>query len=578
VNVSFALHGIGVSGGIAIGRAQLVSHAMLEVAHYTIPQRQVPAEIERFDTAVREVQSELEGLHAAMTSGDVPGEFGAFLDVHWMILNDVTLSEAPKKIIAEQRCNAEWALTQQMGVLLEQFDQIEDSYLRERKSDVFQVGERVLKRLMGRPGVRAASAEDQTILVAHDLSPADVIQFKQHHFAAFLTDLGGVTSHTAIVARSLNVPAVVAAHNARALIRDGEMLIVDGNHHVVIVNPDRAVLAEYRLKQNELDLARQKLKRLRSKPAETIDGIRVALNANIELPDDLEAALENGASGVGLFRSEFLFLNRDGLPTEDEQFEAYRRVAEGMGDRPVTIRTFDLGADKHKEGLDGLSRVAPNPALGLRAVRFCLAEPRLFLTQLRAILRASHYGKVRILIPMLASSAEIDQTLAMLDRARESLREQGVPFDPHVLVGGMIEIPAAVLAMGAFLRKLDFLSIGTNDLIQYTLAVDRADDSVSHLYDPMHPAVLKLLALAIGSAQKAKVPIAVCGEMAGETAMTRLLLGLGLRDFSMHPAHLLNVKQRVLQTDVSQIRALVERLKRADDPVRIAPLLDKINA
>jgi len=578
VNVSFALHGIGVSGGIAIGRAQLVSHAMLEVAHYTIPPRQVPAEIERFDTAVREVQSELEGLHAAMTSGDVPGEFGAFLDVHWMILNDVTLSEAPKKIIAEQRCNAEWALTQQMGVLLEQFDQIEDSYLRERKSDVFQVGERVLKRLMGRPGVRAASAEEQTILVAHDLSPADVIQFKQHHFAAFLTDLGGVTSHTAIVARSLNVPAVVAAHNARALIRDGEMLIVDGNHHVVIVNPDRAVLAEYRLKQNELDLARQKLKRLRSKPAETIDGIRVALNANIELPDDLEAALENGASGVGLFRSEFLFLNRDGLPTEDEQFEAYRRVAEGMGDRPVTIRTFDLGADKHKEGLDGLSRVAPNPALGLRAVRFCLAEPRLFLTQLRAILRASHYGKVRILIPMLASSAEIDQTLAMLDRARESLREQGVPFDPHVLVGGMIEIPAAVLAMGAFLRKLDFLSIGTNDLIQYTLAVDRADDSVSHLYDPMHPAVLKILALAIGSAQKAKVPIAVCGEMAGETAMTRLLLGLGLRDFSMHPAHLLNVKQRVLQTDVSQIRALVERLKRADDPVRIAPLLDKINA
>jgi phosphotransferase system enzyme I (PtsI) len=578
VNVSFALHGIGVSGGIAIGRAQLVSHAMLEVAHYTIPQRQVPAEIERFDTAVREVQSELEGLHTAMTAGDVPGEFGAFLDVHWMILNDVTLSEAPKKIIAEQRCNAEWALTQQMGVLLEQFDQIEDSYLRERKSDVYQVGERVLKRLMGRPGVRAASAEEQTILVAHDLSPADVIQFKQHHFAAFLTDLGGVTSHTAIVARSLNVPAVVAAHNARQLIRDGEMLIVDGNHHVVIVNPDRAVLAEYRLKQNELELARQKLKRLRSKPAETIDGVRVTLNANIELPDDLEAALENGANGVGLFRSEFLFLNRDGLPTEDEQFEAYRRVAEGMGDRPVTIRTFDLGADKHKEGLEGLSRVASNPALGLRAVRFCLAEPRLFITQLRAILRASHYGKVRILVPMLASSAEIDQTLAVLARARESLREQGVPFDPHLPVGGMIEIPAAVLAMGAFLRKLDFLSVGTNDLIQYTLAVDRADDAVSHLYDPMHPAVLKLLSLAIGSAQKAKVPIAVCGEMAGEIGMTRLLLGLGLRDFSMHPAHLLNVKQRVLQTDVAQNRAIVERLRRADDPGRIASLLEKLNA
>ncbi len=579
MSVSFALHGIGVSGGIAIGRAQLVSHATLEVAHYSISARQVQDEVARFDAAVGEVQKELEGLHAAMTSGDMPGEFGAFLDVHWMILNDTTLSETPKKIIAEQRCNAEWALTQQMGVLVEQFDQIEDAYLRERKSDVIQVGERVLKRLMGRPGVvRAASAEEQTILVAHDLSPADVIQFKQHHFAAFLTDLGGATSHTAIVARSLNVPAVVAAHNARQLIRDGEMLIVDGNHHVVIVNPDRAVLAEYRLRQEEFELARQKLKRLRGKPAQTIDGTLIGLNANIELPEDLEQALDNGASGIGLFRSEFLFLNRIGLPTEDEQFEAYRHVATGMGGRPVTIRTFDLGADKHKEGLDGLARVAPNPALGLRAVRFCLAEPRLFLTQLRAILRASHYGKVRILIPMLASVSEIDQTMVMLGRAKEALREQRVPFDAEIPVGGMIEVPAAVLAIGAFLRKLDFLSIGTNDLIQYTLAVDRADDAVSHLYDPLHPAIIKLLALAIGAANKAKVPIAVCGEMAGELAMTRLLLGLGLRDFSMHPSHLLNVKQRVLQTELAQLVATVERLKRSEDPARTLALMDKLNA
>jgi phosphotransferase system enzyme I (PtsI) len=579
MTVSFALHGIGVSGGIAIGRAQLVSHAMLEVAHYTISARQVPTEIARFEAAVKEVQGELEGLHASMTSGDVPGEFGAFLDVHWMILNDVTLSETPKKIIAEQRCNAEWALTQQMGALVDQFDQIEDSYLRERKSDVIQVGERVLKRLMGRPGaVRAASAEEQTILVAHDLSPADVIQFKQHHYAAFLTDLGGVTSHTAIVARGLNVPAVVAAHNARQLIRDGEMLIVDGNHHVVIVNPDRAVLAEYRLRQEEFELGRQKLKRLRTKPAQTIDGTLVMLNANIELPDDLEQALDNGASGIGLFRSEFLFLNRAGLPTEDEQFEAYRRVAEGMGGRPVTIRTFDLGADKHKEGLDGLARVAPNPALGLRAVRFCLAEPRLFLTQLRAILRASHYGKVRILIPMLASAAEIDQTMTMLARARESLREQQVPFDEGVPIGGMIEVPAAVLAMGAFLRKLDFLSIGTNDLIQYTLAVDRGDEAVSHLYDPMHPAIIKLLSLAIGSANKARVPIAVCGEMAGEFSFTRLLLGLGLRDFSMHPGELLEVKQRVLQTDLAPLAAIVERIRRSEDPERTRALLERLNA
>jgi len=579
MTVSFALSGVGVSGGIAIGRAQLVSHATLEVAHYTIPASKVDGEIARFANAIKEVQKELEALHTAMTGGDVPGEFGAFLDVHWMILTDPTLSEAPKKIIVEQRCNAEWALTQQMGVLAEQFDQIEDPYLRERKSDIVQVVERVLKRLMGKPGMlRPPVAEEQTILVAHDLSPADVIQFKHHHYGAFLTDVGGVTSHTAIVARSLNVPAVVATHNARTLIRDSEMLIVDGDSGVVIINPDRAVLAEYRLKQSELELERQKLKRLRSKPAETIDGVRIELHANIELPEDLAQTVENGATGVGLFRSEFLFLNRSGLPSEDEQFEAYRAVAEGMRGQPVTIRTFDLGADKQLEGLDGLARVAPNPALGLRAVRFCLAEPRLFLTQLRAILRASHYGKVRILVPMLASSTEIDQTLAAIEQSKESLRDQGVPFDASTEVGGMIEIPAAVIAMDAFLSRLDFLSIGTNDLIQYTLAVDRADEAVAHLYDPLHPAIVRLLAQAISSANKAGKPIAVCGEMAGEVHLTRLLLGLGLRNFSMHPAHLLTVKQRVLTSDVTAVKPLVDRIRRADSADRIAALVDKLNA
>ena len=575
---SFALHGIGVSGGIAIGRAQLVSHATLEVAHYAIPAGKVAGEIARFEFALHEVQAELEDLHAAMTGEEAPAEFGAFLDVHWMILNDPTLADAPKRIIADQRCNAEWALTQQMEVLVEQFDQIEDPYLRERKSDVVQVVERVLKRLLGKPGAIAAGSEPHTILVAHDLSPADVIQFKKHRFAAFLTDLGGVTSHTAIVARSLNVPAVVATHNARQLIRENELLIVDGTHHVVIVNPDKSVLTEYRLKQGELEIERAKLKRLTTKPADTIDGVRIELHANIELPDDLEQALENGASGIGLFRSEFLFLNRDGLPTEDEQFEAYRRVAAGMGGRPVTIRTFDLGADKTKEGLGGLARVAPNPALGLRAVRFCLAEPRLFLTQLRAILRASHYGRVRILIPMIASVGEVDQTLMMIAQAKETLREQGVPFDAGVEVGGMIEIPAAALAIGSLLTRLDFASIGTNDLIQYTLAVDRSDDAVSHLYDPLHPAVLKLIGGSIATANKFGKPIAVCGEMAGELLLTRLLLGLGLRNFSMHPAHLLGIKQRVLTSELAAIQPIADRIRRGDDPARINAQLDKLNA
>ncbi len=576
--MSFILHGIGVSDGIAIGRAQLVSHATLEVAHYTVSPEHVASEIERLTQAIRAVQKELESLHGAMTSGDAPAEFGAFLDVHWMILTDPTLSEIPKRMIADQHCNAEWALTQQMGVLVEQFDAIEDPYLRERRADVVQVVERVLKVLLGKPsGVRPANAEEQTILVAHDLSPADVIQFKNHHFAAFLTDLGGVTSHTAIVARSLNVPAVVATHNARTLIRENELLIVDGAKNVVIVNPDRSVLAEYRLKQGEFELERKKLKRLKTTRPTTLDGTEIELFANIELPEDIEQALENGATGVGLFRSEFLFLNRQGLPSEDEQFEAYRRVATGMEGHPVTIRTFDLGADKHKEGLDGLARVAPNPALGLRAVRFCLAEPRLFLTQLRAILRASHYGDINILVPMLVSAAEIDQTLAMIARAKNSLHEQGVPFDAGIKVGGMIEIPAAVLSIGAFTRRLDFLSIGTNDLIQYTLAVDRADDAVSHLYDPLHPAVLKLIAMAITTSNKANVPIAVCGEMAGELRLTRLLLGMGLTHFSMHPAHLLAVKQRVLTSEVSATRLLVARMLKSDDPDKLSALLEKLN-
>ena len=576
--MSFVLHGIGVSGGVAIGRAQLVSHATLEVAHYAIRPEQVAAEIDRLTIALRAVQKELEALHGAMTSGDAPAEFGAFLDVHWMILTDPTLSEAPKRMIAEQLCNAEWALTQQMNVLVEQFESIEDPYLRERKADVVQVVERVLKVLLGkRSGVLPASAEEQTILVAHDLSPADVIQFKSHHFAAFLTDLGGASSHTAIVARSLNVPAVVATHNARGLIREHELLIVDGAKNVVIVNPDRSVLAEYRLKQGEIELARKKLKRLKTTPAATIDGTDIELFANIELPNDLDQALDNGAGGIGLFRSEFLFLNRQGLPSEDEQFEAYRQVASGMRGKPVVIRTFDLGADKSKEGLDGLVRVAPNPALGLRAIRFCLAEPRLFLTQLRAILRASHYGDIRILLPMLASVAEIDQTLVLLAQAKGSLLERGVPFNPSIAVGGMIEIPAAVLTIEPFARRLDFLSIGTNDLIQYTLAVDRADEAVSHLYDPMHPAVLKLIALAIATANKVGVPIAVCGEMAGEVRLTRLLLGMGLRNFSMHPAHLLAVKQRVLMTDVGEIRPLVRRLLRGEETMKVAALLEKLN-
>jgi phosphoenolpyruvate-protein phosphotransferase (PTS system enzyme I) len=572
---SFTLHGAGVSGGIAIGYAHLITSARLEVAHYEIGREDVDAEIARFDAAIEQVRGELIGLHAAVPA-DAPAEMGAFLDLHLMILNDAMLSVAPRELIRTRRCNAEWALVHQMEILVHRFEEIEDAYLRERKADVQQVVERALKGMLGtghQP--EAPEHEENIIVVAHDFSPADMILFKQHQFAGFVTDLGGVTSHTAIVARSLNLPAIVGLHHARQTIREGELLIADGSAGVLIVNPDRQVLAEYQLRQGQFELERQKLKRLRTTPAATLEGVAVELQANIELPEDVEHALDAGATGVGLFRSEFLFLNRDDLPDEDEQFEAYRQVVQAMAGRPVTIRTLDLGADKT---INGEQFSGPNPALGLRAIRFCLAEPQMFLTQLRAILRASHYGKVRLLVPMIAHAHEIDQVMHYVTVARDTLAQAGIPFDLEVPVGGMIEVPGAALAVASFMKKLDFLSIGTNDLIQYTLAIDRTDDNVAHLYDPLHPAVLFLVAHTIRAANKAGVPVAVCGEMAGEVELTRLLLGLGLRQFSMHPAQLLAVKQQVLRSSIPEVEVLTQRILRSEDAERTRGLLAKLNA
>ena len=574
--MSFTLHGAGAGGGIAIGRAHLISSVRLEVAHYEIAPEHVELEVMRFSVGVETVRSDLEGLRRSVPAG-APTELGAFLNLHLMILDDSMLSQAPRELIRSLSCNAEWALVQQMDYLVAQFDKIDDPYLRERKADVVQVVERVLKALLDRPG-RAGSTpahEQSLIVVAHDLSPADMILFKQHQYAGFVTDLGGVTSHTAILARSLNIPAIVGAHTARQMVREGELLIIDGVQGVLIADPDQLVLSEYQQRQRQLEAGRQKLKRIRSTPATTRDGTAVDLHANIELPQDIEQVRESGATGVGLFRSEFLFLNRDDLPGEDEQFEAYRQVAQAMDGMPVTIRTLDLGADKT---VNGSARGGPNPAMGLRAIRLCLAEPRMFLTQLRAILRASHYGKIRLLIPMLAHAHEIEQALAMIAQSKQVLDEQNVPYDRGIQIGGMIEVPAAALSLGVFMRKLDFLSIGTNDLIQYTLAIDRTDDSVSHLYNPLHPAVLHLIAHTIRTGNRMKVPVAVCGEMAGDVTLTRLLLGFGLRQFSMHPANLLAVKQQVLKSDLADLAQLANRMLRAVDPDKARQLLEKLNA
>ena len=579
--VSFTLHGLAVSNGIAIGQAHLISQATLEVSHRVIAPRLVDKEVARFDTALTTVRAELDAMRASLEKS--PADMRAFIDLHRMILEDPELSEVPKQIIRERRCNAEWAIVQQMNQLVEQFEKMEDIYLRERGYDICQAVERVVRELSGQSehmvGRLKNAKGEQLIIVAHDLSPADVLAFKNQAFSAFITDVGGATSHTAILARGMGIPAVLGLHNARQLIRDGETLIVDGVRGVVIVNPDRRILEEYELRKTQFELERSKLKLLKTARATTLDKIKIDLLANIEGPDDVGEVLESGAEGVGLFRTEFIFLGRGDMPGEDEQFEAYRKTVKGMEGRPLVIRTFDLGNDKILHGDEGHGdRRRDNPALGLRSVRLSLNEPKVFLAQLRAILRASKYGKVKILVPMFSHAFQVDQTLALIEQANSSLRGEKIAFDEDVEVGGMIEVPAAALAIGMFLRRLDFLSIGTNDLIQYTLAIDRADEQVANLYDPMHPAVLMLLSHIIGSAEKAGVPLSMCGEMAGDANFTRLLLGLGLRQFSMFPAQIPAVKQRIKQTDIAEIEPIVRRIVRLEEPLKIQEQIEKLNA
>lgn len=572
--MSFTVHGLPVSQGIAIGHAHLVSHALLEVNHYQIAPRHIASELERFDNAVASVEGELLGLKAAATSAQPHSEVGAFIDLQRMMLADPVLIEAARARIEEHHTNAEWALVQQMESVVGQFLQIEDPYLRERHADVVQVVERLVKALLGDPGPLPPKRKDGlgTVIVAHDLSPADTIGFRDH-IAGFVTDIGGPTSHTAIVARNLGIPAIVGLYHIRDLLRDNELIIVDGTRGVAIIDPDDSVVEEYLLRRSALELEYSKLKRLRDTPATTLDGETIQLMANISGPQDMIQIKETNADGVGLFRTEFLFIDRDTLPDEDEQYEIYRSVLKAAAGKPVTARTFDIGADKT---MAGISRNEPNPALGLRAVRYSLAEPKIFLTQLRALLRASAHGKLQIMVPMLAHADEIEQTLTLIEKAKEELRGEKLKFDEALPVGGMVEVPAAALAMGIFTRRLAFVSIGTNDLIQYTLAVDRGNESVVRLYDPLHPAVLRLISGAIQAAQRAERPVTVCGEMAGNPAYTLLLLGMGLRSFSMHPARIFEIKQQILRADLGELGAKVQRILKLDEPARIREATEKL--
>lgn len=586
--MTFAIHGLTVSRGIAIGRAVLVASSRVDVAHYFIKADEVDAEIDRVRAGRDAVIDEIHRLQETiirMGPKEAPHELSALLDVHLMLMQDEELVNGVKHWITDRLYNAEWALTTQLEIVARQFDEMEDAYLRERKADLEQIAERVLRAMKGTgspiaahpPGHRTSRKPSQQdlllddtvdvplILIAHDLSPADMLQFKQSVFAGFITDVGGKTSHTAIVARSMDIPAVVGARLASQLVRQDDWVIIDGDAGVVIVDPSSIILAEYGFKQRQLELERGRLQRLLHTPAVTMDGEKVQLLANIEMPDDAPGALRAGALGVGLFRSEFLFMGRQGrLPDEEEQFQAYKSAVEGMKGLPVTIRTVDVGADKP---LDVALRddAHLNPALGLRAIRWSLADPAMFLTQLRAILRAAAFGQVHLLVPMLAHAREIRQTLAHIDHARAMLDNRGVAYGP-VKIGAMIEIPAAALSLRLFLKYFDFLSIGTNDLIQYTLAIDRADESVAHLYDPLHPAVLRLVADTISECRAQGKAVSVCGEMAGDVSLTRLLLGLGLRSFSMHPAQILAVKQEILRADTTKLVPWAKRVLEAEDP------------
>ena len=583
--MTFSIHGLAVTRGIAIGRAVLVASSRLDVAHYFIQPSQVISEIDRVRTARDTVSAEIRRLLssiAQMGPHEAPQELAALMEVHLMLLQDEELTQGVKHWITDRLYNAEWALTSQLEVIARHFDDMEDDYLRERKADLEQITEKILRAMRGvaSPVMQPLRGDRKTtqpdlllddtvdvplILVAHDLSPADMLQFKQSVFAGFITDVGGKTSHTAIVARSMDIPAVVGVRLCSHLIRQDDWVIIDGDAGVVVADPSPIILAEYGFKQRQGQLDRGRLTRLLHTPAVTLDGQKIELLANIEMPEDTAAAIRAGAVGVGLFRSEFLFMGRHNkLPNEDEQYVAYRRTVEGMHGLPVTVRTIDIGADKPLDD-DAHENTHLNPALGLRAIRWSLSEPAMFLTQLRAVLRAAAHGQVCLLIPMLAHASEIRQTLALIDHARVQLDNRGAVYG-DIKIGAMIEIPAAALTLKVFLKYFDFLSIGTNDLTQYTLAIDRADASVAHLYDPMHPAVLRLVANTIAEGQAAGKPVCVCGEMAGDVAMTRLLLGMGLRSFSMQPAQILAVKQELLRADTAKLAPWAMQIVDDDEP------------
>lgn len=578
----FTLHASGIGNGIAIGIARIMHRPGQEITEFSIPHAQIDAEITRLNQAVARTAAALQKIRDELPN-EISQEVDSLLSTHLLILADPALIEQPRDIIRAQKINAEAALARHADKLDELFKEIQNPYLSGKSADVAQVICRIQGELLEASGTSSELSKQpegaltDKIIVANDLTPADAIELKRHCVGAFITNLGGPISHTAILARSMQIPAIVGMHSAIRYLRNGDLLVVDGKRGVVLVNPDAAALATYERRREKILRRIQELDFLREAEATTLDGETVALFINIELPEEISACASYNAHGVGLYRTEYLFMNRSQMPAEEEQFAAYTEVVQRAA-RTVTIRTLDVGADKQVDGGRASDAVATNPALGRRAIRLCLHDLSLFKPQLRAIYRASAFGKVRIMVPMISSLEELDQLFAVLAQVKQELSEEGHAFNAHAPVGGMIEVPAAAIAADLFARKLDFLSIGTNDLIQYTLAIDRIDDEVNYLYDPLHPSILRLIQNTITAGKAAGIPVSMCGEMAADTTYTRLLLGMGLRKFSMEPASLLEVKQQIRLTDISRLQPQVAAVLKTIEPQQIRQMVDEINA
>jgi phosphotransferase system enzyme I (PtsI) len=568
----FILSGIPISSGIAIGQAYILAHAINEIKPYFIDKAQVKKEIKKFSKSIKDLRKELINLKKKLKSNKM-GEYGSFIDIHLSIINDPKISIAPIETIRNKYLNAEWALKMQMDTIITKFNKIDNAYIRERKNDVYQVCENLIKSLIGGEADSLTNAKSH-IIVAHDISPADALSFKNSNNLAFLTDIGGTTSHTAILAKSINIPAIAGIQNAKDLISHDDTLIVDGDLGCVIVNPTEKIIYEYEIKKNKHETEGKKLLSLKYTPSKTNDKVNINLCVNIEDTYNLKPVLENQTNGVGLFRTEFIFMHEHKMLDENEQFLIYRNLTKSLPNKPIVIRTLDSGGDKVIEHMPHTNQ---NPALGLRAIRFCLAEPEVFITQIKALLRASYYGNIRILIPMLSSHNELRQVKLLIQRAKDLLSSERKKFNPATLVGGMIEVPAAAIDIDTFSNDLDFLSIGTNDLIQYTLAVDRTDDAVSHLYDSSHPALLKLIKGVIDSGTKAGIEVSLCGEMAGDPKLTKLLIGLGLKNFSMHPSSILKVKKMVLESNACKLKNKANKILKSKSKNEIEQLINNLN-